>query len=203
MKSTAQRFHSKTKMAESNRTGMIGPCLEWTGTLDRNGYGQFHSGGAMLYATRWAWANVHGAITNGMYVCHRCDNPACVELSHLFLGTQADNIMDMCAKGRQSRGPRHGELVAKGCKRGDAHYSRLHPERVSRGARKSAQMLGRSAKGSKSGMAKLTEKNVEHMFELRKAGWTQKRIAAELGISAPHVSVILSRKLWTHVVPKP
>ena len=51
-------------------------------------------------AHRAAWVDANGPISEGMCVLHRCDNPPCVNVDHLFLGTQADNIADMVAKGR-------------------------------------------------------------------------------------------------------
>lgn len=58
----------------------------------------------MKYAHRVAWEETRGPIPAGMFVCHRCDNPACVRVEHLFLGTHADNMADQMAKGRQARG---------------------------------------------------------------------------------------------------
>jgi len=62
-------------------------------------------GGTMWRANRAAWHFVNGQIPDGMLVCHRCDNPPCVNPAHLFLGTDADNRSDCVAKGRQARLP--------------------------------------------------------------------------------------------------
>lgn len=58
------------------------------------------------YAHRVAFKKMRGPIVEGMVVCHKCDNPVCCNPSHLFLGTQADNLRDMRGKGRGVRGSR-------------------------------------------------------------------------------------------------
>jgi hypothetical protein len=85
-------------------------CLLWAGITDIDGYGIIHSGtckGRNLRAHRVAWELTNGPIPAGMHVLHRCDNRPCIEPSHLFLGTQADNMADKKAKGRSSY-PRTG-----------------------------------------------------------------------------------------------
>jgi len=78
------------------------PCDEWTGKRDKDGYGYFYHKGRTWSAHRLAWETRRGPIPKGLHVLHRCDNPPCWEVRHLFLGTQADNNRDMVAKGRNS-----------------------------------------------------------------------------------------------------
>lgn len=79
-------------------------CWEWTGARVPQGYGLIkRKDGAQLRAHRVVYELVYGEIPAGMFVCHRCDNPRCVRPSHLFLGSHADNMADMVAKGRAAR----------------------------------------------------------------------------------------------------
>lgn len=79
-------------------------CWEWMGSYFGTGYGQFtvRMGRTRKnwIAHRYAWARTFGPIPDGLWVLHRCDNPKCVRPDHLFLGTHADNMADMKAKGR-------------------------------------------------------------------------------------------------------
>ena len=76
-------------------------CREWTGGASSAGYGQLWFEGKLVYAHRLAWILVNGPIPEGLFVCHKCDNPPCCNVEgHLFLGTATDNMRDMIAKGR-------------------------------------------------------------------------------------------------------
>ena len=78
-------------------------CLEWTGAK-ANGYGRFMVNGKYVKTHRLAWELANEReVPPDMMVCHHCDNPPCCNPEHLFLGTNADNLGDMAAKGRASR----------------------------------------------------------------------------------------------------
>lgn len=77
-------------------------CLEWTGSLDKNGYGKLKVQGKQYYTHRIAYQLGYGLDPKELFVCHKCDNPKCVNPQHLFLGTHQDNMDDMLRKGRHT-----------------------------------------------------------------------------------------------------
>jgi hypothetical protein len=114
MLSDSQRIQSVSArlfaaLVDNKKTG----CLEWSRKSKANGgYGVLCVGRkGHIRAHRAAWAIKNGAIPDGFYVCHKCDNPLCCNTDHLFLGTPKDNMADKEAKGRGIKPPvRHGEL---------------------------------------------------------------------------------------------
>lgn len=93
------------KLSEVNsETG----CVEWVGKKYKNGYGQIEINGRCTGTHRIAWEVANGNIPDGLHVLHKCDNRACINPEHLFLGTHTDNVADMIAKKRQAKGEGHG-----------------------------------------------------------------------------------------------
>jgi len=99
---TADRFNTKTVTMENG-------CIEWTGSKLPSGYGRLRVGKKIELAHRYVAAQ-HGFTITGKIVCHKCDNPSCVNIDHLFVGTQADNVKDMMNKKRNGYNPDLGKL---------------------------------------------------------------------------------------------
>ncbi len=149
-----------------------GECWLWAGGRDRDGYGKarFHNRG--WRAHRIAWELTFGPIPpETPRVLHRCDLPACVNPSHLWLGTDDDNMKDKVRKGRQSKG--------------DTHYTRTTPERAVR--------------GTSHGRARLTDSLVREIRQRRALGETATSIGLDLGVSRCTVTTVAARRSWKHV----
>ena len=118
MPTTEDRFWAKVYKTDH--------CWIWTASKRNKGYGAFcyRADGRLIQgrAHRYSYEINIGKIPYGLFVLHRCDNPACVRPSHLFVGTNDDNINDMIAKGRHVPGGTH---CANGgnWERGESHHA--------------------------------------------------------------------------------
>lgn len=147
-------------------------CWNWIGARDEDGYGVItQTGHKLLKAHRLSYLLLRGEIPPGLWVLHGCDNPRCVRPSHLHLGTAADNARERKERGRGATGGRNG-----------AHTK---PETRCR--------------GSRSGVAKLTETKVLWLREQVRLGVPQAEVARRLGVGTSTVCSVVNNQTWTHV----
>lgn len=100
------RFWDNTQAKESG-------CLEpTTAHGSPNGYKMTKRGGCSIMSHRYAYTLAIGPIPEGLYACHKCDNRACCNPEHIFIGTQSDNLIDSLRKGRRPTKLQDHDVVA-------------------------------------------------------------------------------------------
>lgn len=190
-----KRFWSKVTIGEPDA------CWVWTGCRAKDGYGRLTRDGKSHTAHRIAWGFSNGPIPDGMHVLHRCDFPPCCNPAHLWIGTNADNVRDKTAKGRNNSptGDRHkSRTKPESVARGDRSGSRTKPESLARGDRNGTHTKpDRVARGERQGSAKLTEADVRAIRAAN--GLLQREIASMYGVSHNLIGLIRRRVIWTHV----
>ena len=88
-------------------------CILWEGAKKPSGYGNLWADGRYWSAHRYAWTKAHGPIPKGKWVLHTCDNPSCINVAHLYLGTALDNSRDAVDRGRLDRSAETRALQAE------------------------------------------------------------------------------------------
>lgn len=161
----------------------LGPCWVWCAAKDKHGYGRINIGkrpngtSITVLSHRLSYTIAHGPVPrrsghHGTCVCHKCDNPSCVNPDHMFLGTMSDNMRDKVEKGRHARGTTSGPKKHPGkYPRREKHYS-----------------------------AKLSTEAVAKIRRLYRGRWscgpTMDEFAKEFGVSRSTVADALKGSCW-------
>jgi hypothetical protein len=147
-------------------------CWTWVAGKNGRGYGIFGIGKTTL-AHRIMWRVTYGGIGAGICVCHSCDNPACVNPDHLWLGTNLDNTVDKVSKGR-AKAPS-----------GRRHYTHRKPHLIRRGTQRRG--------------AKLDDDKVRRIRGMMGPDENPRAAAELFGVSTTLIRHVFQRRIWTHV----
>lgn len=167
----------------------LGPCHVWTAGKNPAGYGKLGVGSrrnrtlSTVLAHRVAFELTHGREPVDL-VLHHCDNPACVNVSHLFEGSHRDNVDDKVKKGRTPAG--------------DGHFARIKPWLMPRGERNGAHTKPHlRPRGERNGCAKLTEQQVKDIrANAALCRVTHAELAARYGVVRQTIQRIVAGTRW-------
>lgn len=151
------------------RIGHVDECWIWQAAKDRRGYGLFMAKRKHYRSPRVAYELSNGPLRDGEFACHCCDNPSCVNPSHIFSATHKENMRDMAVKKRAATGAHHVSVAS--------------PHLIQ--------------KGQDHSQAKLTEEQVVAIREMGHT--PRQILAAKFGVSPSAISLILKRKTWRHL----
>jgi hypothetical protein len=180
------RFWAKVDKGGPIMQHMDSACWTYVGAKYNHGYGMFSMDKTTYLTHRVAWTITNGIIPHdgsyhGICVCHRCDNRLCVNPAHLFLGTNAENMMDREKKGRNG--------------------SHTKPERVARGERHGSKTKPECAqRGEINHFSKLKEFQVAQIRAIYADGKiSQRKLGVIFDVDPLTISRVVRRTIWKHV----
>ncbi len=183
----------------------ISGCHIWSACLTPKGYGAIQVNRKKMGAHRVSWMIHFGAIPDGIYVCHKCDNPKCVNPKHLFLGTPKDNADDMQNKGRKFIPAKEKNAMYKINE--NTRMMIIHDYQgfdltakqiaikyeISVGSVMNiCSQVKRGKKGARNPNAKVTKEIATNILAMRKSGHLIKDICAEVGLCWPTVRSVIN-----------
>lgn len=193
-------------------------CFNWLGSKNLKGYGTLSFNGKNVKAYRMSYAVFRREIPVGLSVCHHCDNRACINPSHLFLGTQKDNMADAARKHRMSHGGRHSRIGLTEQRVLDmiaAYKSGMETTEVANKFGVNSRVVRSILKGDRwkyldrervqlrkpkhCGSRKLNEEMVREIRKARDSGESLNEISARFGVTFSNISYVCSGKTWKHV----
>lgn len=200
-------------------------CWEWQGTKTTAGYGVIRINYKLQYAHRLAWELSNNIkIPKKGVICHSCDNPGCCNPSHLFLGSQADNLADARQKGRLPSiegEAHHNTHISEDDVRQIRYlgYTNMSKKKIGERFGISRQAItdilykrtwahvdpewkppGSKSSGIAHPNAKLTDENVRQIRKLSAQGLSQRKLAKQFNVSRGTIEPIIKGETWKHII---